>query len=71
VDVQPSHRACGDAPGTSFPYFADEYGEQAIYTYDYATGEATIRMGDAGWHATFRVTDGQPEGLLLGKIEAM
>ena len=28
-------------------------------------------MGDAGWHDTFRVKDGQPEGLLLGKTEAM
>ena len=61
----------GDAAGTYVGYFANEDGEQAIYTYDHETGEATIRMGDAGWHDTFRVKDGQPEGLLLGKTEAM
>jgi hypothetical protein len=30
-------------------YFANEHGEQAIYTYDFETGEATLRMGDSGW----------------------
>ena len=40
----------GDAAGAYLGYFANEHGEQAIYTYDYETGEATIRMGDAGWH---------------------
>lgn len=61
----------GDAAGTYVGYFANEYGEQAVYTYDHGTGEATIRMGDAGWHDTYRVEDGQAEGLLLGKTEAM
>jgi hypothetical protein len=28
-------------------------------------------MGDAGWHDAYRVRDGQAEGLLLGKSEAM
>jgi hypothetical protein len=60
----------GDAAGTYVGYFANEYGEQAVYTYDHETGEATVRMGDAGWHDTFRVTDGQAEGRLLGKTEA-
>src|SRR2546428_7481192 len=61
----------GDAAGTYFGYFMSEYGEQAIYTYDYETGEATVRMGDAGWHDAYRVADGQAEGLLLTKTEAM
>ena len=61
----------GDAAGTDVGYFANEYGEQAIYTYDHGTGEATIRMGDAGWHDTYRVEDGHAEGLLLGRTEAM
>ena len=61
----------GDAAGTYFGYFANEYGEQAIYSYDYETGEATIRMGVAGWHDAHRVKDGQAEGLLLTKTEAM
>src|SRR5207253_1342740 len=45
----------GDAPGTYVGYFANEYGEQAVYTYGAQTGAATIRMGDAGWHDVHRV----------------
>jgi hypothetical protein len=61
----------GDAAGSSVGYFANEHGAQAIYTYDRATGEATVTMGDAGWHDAHRVVDGQAEGLVLGKAEAM
>jgi hypothetical protein len=61
----------GDAVGTYFGYFANEYGEQSIYTYDHGTGEATIRMGDADWHDVHRVEDGQAEGLSLTETEAM
>jgi len=59
--------------GDAFPagYFANEHGEQAIYTYDYEPGEATIRMGDAGWHDAHRIRDGQAEARLLTKTEAM
>ena len=61
----------GDAAGTYFGYFMNEYGEQAIYTYDHETGEAVVRMGDTGWHDAHRVKDGQAEGLVLTKTEAM
>jgi hypothetical protein len=61
----------GDAAGTYFGYFANESGEQAIYTYDPETGEAILRMGDAGWDEAYRVKDGRAEGLVLGKSEAM
>jgi hypothetical protein len=61
----------GDATGTYVGYFENEYGEQAIYTYEHETGEATIRMGDGGWHDAYRVNDGQAEGLLLGKTETI
>ena len=61
----------GDAARTYVDYFANEYGEQAVYTYDHETGEATVRMGDAGWHDAYRVADGQAEGLVLTKTEAM
>ena len=60
----------GDAEGTYFGYFANEYGEQAIYRFDQETGEASIQMGDAGWANVYRVVDGEPEGLLLTKAEA-
>jgi hypothetical protein len=43
----------GDAAGAYVGYFANEYGEQAVYTYDHGTGAATIRMGDADWHDTY------------------
>ena len=39
----------GDSPGVYYGYFANEHAEQAIYMFDYATGEATVTMGDAGW----------------------
>ena len=61
----------GDAAGTYVGYFMNEYGEQAIYTYEHETDEATVRMGDAGWHDAHRVADSQAEGLVLTKAEAM
>jgi hypothetical protein len=68
--VSNHHTAAGDAAGISYGYFANEYGEQAIYAYDHATGAATIRLGDAGWHDVHRVTDGEAEGLVLTHAEA-
>jgi len=59
----------GDAPGTYVGYFANEHGEQAIYTYDFETREATLRMGDAGWHVAHRVVNGKVDGLLLTEAE--
>ena len=61
----------GNAAGTYVGYFGNEYGEQAVYTYDHETGAATLRMGDAGWHDGYRVKDGHAEGLVLSKTEAM
>jgi hypothetical protein len=52
----------GDIPGTYVGYFANEHGEQAVYTYDDETGEATIRMGEAGWHDVHRVHEGPSGG---------
>ncbi len=59
----------GDQPGTYFGYFANEYGDQAIYAYDHETGEAVLRMGDAGWQEAHRVVNGEVAGLLLSKAE--
>jgi hypothetical protein len=61
----------GDAPGKYFGYFANEYGEQAVYSYDYDTGEATVRLGDAGWETTYRVVGGEAEGLVMSKPELL
>jgi hypothetical protein len=59
----------GDAPDKYFGYFANEHGEQAIYAYDFATGEATLRMGDAGWQTTHAVVNGEAQGLMLSMAE--
>jgi hypothetical protein len=69
--------ACGEPPAVDADvshayhgYFANEYGEQAIYAYDHATGEATVRIGDAGWDNVYRVVDGRIEGVKVTNAEA-
>ena len=62
-------RIDGDAPGSYVGYFANEHGEQAIYTYEHATGRARLQLGDAGWEQVYAVQDGAAEGLVLTKAE--
>lgn len=57
------------APGVYCGYFTNGYGEQAIYVYDHATGEATLRLGDAGRDSVYQVIDGRADGLVLSKAE--
>lgn len=59
-----------DVPQAYHGYFANEYGEQAVYVYDSRTGEATVRMGDAGWDKVHRVVDGRIEGAQVSESEA-
>jgi len=59
----------GDDPGKYSSYFVNEYGEQAVYTYEHRTGEATLRMSDAGWETAYAVVEGQVDGLSLTKSE--
>jgi hypothetical protein len=47
----------GDAQGKYFGYFANEHAEQAVYTYDVDTREATLRMGDTGWQVVHPVVN--------------
>jgi hypothetical protein len=68
---------CGEAPfvdgdeaGKYHGYFANQFGEQAVFVYDYQTDEASVRMGDTGWHDTHRVVDGHVEGVILNEPEA-
>jgi len=35
----------GDMPDKYVGYFLNEHGEQSVYTYDFKTGEAMLRMG--------------------------
>ncbi len=60
----------GDASDAYYGYFTNEYGEQAIYVYDRASGEATVRMGDAGWDEVHRVVNGRLEGVTVNQAEA-
>jgi hypothetical protein len=59
------------APGIYRGYFENEYGEQAIFLYDSATGTGTIRMGDAGWRNVYAVVDGRTPDLILNPNEAL
>jgi len=61
----------GDAPGKHFSYFVNEHGEQAVYCYDYETGEATLWMGDGGWETAHPVVNGEVDGLLMTKPELL
>jgi len=66
----PTTRFDGDERGAYLGYFSNEHGEQAIYVYDWASGEATVRMGDAGWDSVHRVVDGRIEGTTVTEAEA-
>jgi hypothetical protein len=44
--------------------------EQAVFVYDYQTDEASVWMGDTGWHDPDRVVDGRAEGVILNESEA-
>jgi len=60
----------GDGAGKYFGYFANQYGEQAVFVYDHETREASVWMGDTGWGKAHRVVDGSPEGIILTESEA-
>ena len=60
----------GDAAGVYHGYFVNEHGEQAVYVHDFETGEATLRLGDSGWDASYPIVDGRPDGLKVTDAEA-
>lgn len=61
----------GDAPQSYHGYFENAYGEQAIFIYDCRSREATLRLGDAGWSATYRVVEGRVPELILAEEEIL
>jgi hypothetical protein len=68
--------ACGIPPAVSteaadlyIGYFENRHGEQWIFTCDRATGEASLRGGDAGWATAHPVRDGRVDGLNLAPEE--
>ncbi len=52
-------------------YFENEYGEQAIFVYDYEVNEGTLWMGDAGWETPHKVIEARVPELVLGRNEAL
>jgi hypothetical protein len=50
-------------------YFENEYGDQAIFIYDYEKRTGTLWLGDAGWERSFDVVDGKVPKLELGLNE--
>ena len=68
--------ACGIPPAVSTEAadlyigdFENRHGEQWIFRYDRATGEARLRGGDAGWATAHPVRDGRVDGLSLAPEE--
>ncbi len=58
----------------SFPnvyrsYFENQYGEQAIFLYDYQQERGTLYMGDAGWEHPYDVVDGNVPELIVSHPE--
>ena len=66
----PAPSVDGDEAGKYYGYFANQFGEQAVFVYDYQTNEASVWMGDTHWHNAHRVVDGRLEGVILNESEA-
>jgi len=50
-------------------YFANRYGEQWIFVFNYQTREASLQGGDAGWERVYEVRNGRVEDLILNQEE--
>jgi hypothetical protein len=61
----------GDSSNRYSSYFENQWGEQAVFVYDYETDEATLWMGDASWDKPIRVVDPKAPGIILGASEAL
>jgi len=48
--------------------FTNEYGEEWVFEYDYATGIGNVKGSDIAWNH-YPVIDGQAEGLILNQRE--
>jgi hypothetical protein len=56
-------------PNVYRSYFENQYGEQAIFLYDYEQERGTLYMGDAGWEHPSDVVDGKVPELILSHPE--
>jgi hypothetical protein len=69
-DRGPAPAIDGDEAGRYYGYFANQYDEQAVFVYEYQTGQASLWMSDSGWREAHRVVDGRTEGVILNESEA-
>lgn len=56
-------------PNVYRSYFENQFGEQAIFLYDYEREHGTLYMGDAGWEHPYDVVDGKALGLIMDRAE--
>ncbi len=56
-------------PNVYRSYFENQYGEQAIFLYDYQQECGTLYLGDAGWEHPHDVVDGKVPQLMLSHPE--
>ena len=61
----------GNTAGRYHGYFENEYGEQAIFTYDHRAQIGTLWMGDIGWGNPKIVVGGEVPDLILGENEQL
>jgi hypothetical protein len=59
----------GDVRKRYHGYFENDYGEQAIFVFDYEVQEGKLWMGDAGWEKPYLVRNGSVPGLVLNDNE--
>jgi hypothetical protein len=50
-------------------YLENQYGEQAIFLYDYGRERGTLYKGDAGWEHLYNLVDGKVPELVLNRPE--
>lgn len=61
----------GSTPNKYYGYYENDYREQAIFVFDYASREGVLYHGDAGWERTYKVVDGLVPELILSQHEEM
>ena len=64
-------RIDGSQPGRYYGYFENEYGEQAVFVYEYKTKVGMLWMGDAGWDSPTQVVDGDTPNMILNGTEKL
>lgn len=61
----------GDERGRYYSYFENEFGEQAVFVYDYETQTGTLYMGDLGWDQPVTIKEDSRSDLVLNDVEAL